>query len=240
MACSQSTVTFEHVDDLHVARDPWRGVHNAIRDSIIAGEYPPDSRLVEQQLADRFGTSRGPVRTALQELERSGLVVSIDRRGTFVRSVSDVDVEEIFSLWDVIWDFAIRRAAGRIGPEEQRWFDEFLAQDEPDDPAAVLERGIEFGRQVFRMARHSRALEIYETLLIQAQARSLFIIAASQPGHGKQESPYIAVGAALARGDADAASAASEAWMAESRNYWLGRAQASAGDGASGVVAAAT
>ena len=75
------------MNDEDVARDPWRGVYHALRAAIGSGEYPPGSRLVEQQLADRFRTSRGPVRTALHELERSGLVVSIDRRGTFVRSI---------------------------------------------------------------------------------------------------------------------------------------------------------
>ena len=86
-----------------VISDPWRAVHDAIRDSIIAGEYEPGSRLLERQLAERFGTSRGPIRSALQELERVGLVVSEDRRGTFVRSVSAKDREEIDSLWTLIW-----------------------------------------------------------------------------------------------------------------------------------------
>ena len=74
------------MNDEDVARDPWRGVYHALRAAIVSGEYPPGSRLVEQQLADRFRTSRGPVRTALHELERSGLVVS-DRPAGHVRAL---------------------------------------------------------------------------------------------------------------------------------------------------------
>ncbi len=208
------------VNDEDVARDPWRGVYQALRNAIVSGEYPPGSRLVEQQLADRFRTSRGPVRTALHELERSGLVTSVDRRGTFVREISDTDIEEIDSLWKVLFEFAVRRAVERMTPEDRAWLEDFRSRAPViTDPDAFLEYGIELTRKVFVMANHSRAKEIYESLLIQAQARSIFFTSVS----GSDGSTYwFSEGGsltdlcdALLRGDADGAVDLSNAGLAE-------------------------
>jgi DNA-binding GntR family transcriptional regulator len=179
------------VDDKDFARDVWRGVQHALRASIVSGEYPPGSRLVEQQLADRFGTSRGPVRTALQELERTGLVVSIDRRGTFVRSISEQDLDEITSLVELLWPFVMKRAITRIGPAEREWLEAFKARiPEEPDPGTMLAQSIELAREVFRMANHKRALDIFESLLIQTSAQSLFLVAAeAEPEVWRSNSP---------------------------------------------------
>jgi DNA-binding GntR family transcriptional regulator len=209
--------------DRVVAQDPWRDVHDVIRAGILSGEFPEGSRLVEQQLADRFGTSRGPVRTALQELERSGLVVSIDRRGTFVRSIEASDVEEIFSLWDVIFAFAVRRAIARITPEDREWLKAFRDQDPPDDIDAVMERGDQLGRRIFEIAQHKRAMEIYENLFVQAQARSLTIMSEANPDTRHVQGDFEPLIDALLAGDAEAAIASSAAWDGEVRRYWKER-----------------
>jgi len=203
------------VNDEDVALDVWRGVYNALRASILSGTYPPGERLVEQQLADRFGTSRGPVRTALHELERSGLVVSIDRRGTFVRQLSDQDVEEIFSLMELLWPFVVKRAIQRIGPAERAEIEELKTRIPLDaDAETLLTFSVEFGRAVFRMADHSRALEIYDTLLTQAQGRSMFVLAAEgAKGWRQRGRDFLATCDALIAGDIAKASATTTEWL---------------------------
>ena len=49
-------------------------VAEAIREAIVSGEFAPDQRLVEADLSERFGASRGNVRTALLQLTSEGLV----------------------------------------------------------------------------------------------------------------------------------------------------------------------
>jgi DNA-binding GntR family transcriptional regulator len=206
----------------NIALDPWRGVHNAIRDAIIAGEFEPGARLVEQQLADRFGTSRGPVRTALQELERSGLVVSIDRRGTFVREINGADVEEIFSLWDLLFGFALRRAVERMTDEDAAWLAEIRDQPAPQDRDALMERLMGLSEGVFRMAQHGRALDIYRSLLVQAQARSLFDLSTSEEELAEHADVGRFCDALIAR-DFRAALQASNDWGRANRQYWADR-----------------
>jgi DNA-binding GntR family transcriptional regulator len=90
------------------------GVLEQLRALILTGEYGPDERLVEEQLAERLGVSRTPVRQALTMLEAEGLVEIAPNRGATVCSFSTEDVWDIYDLRAVLEGHAARRAAGRI------------------------------------------------------------------------------------------------------------------------------
>ena len=66
-----------------------------LRSAIIAGRYEPGERLIEATLSSELGTSRGPVREALRQLENEGLVMSFPYRGAVVLGVSDEEVQEV-------------------------------------------------------------------------------------------------------------------------------------------------
>jgi DNA-binding GntR family transcriptional regulator len=70
-------------------------VIEAVRTAIISGRLEPGDRLVESALSAEFGTSRGPVREALRQLENEGLVMSFPYRGAVVLGVSDEEVHEV-------------------------------------------------------------------------------------------------------------------------------------------------
>ena len=59
------------------------------------GSYEPGERLIEATLSTELGTSRGPVREALRQLENEGLVMSFPYRGAVVLGVSDEEVQEV-------------------------------------------------------------------------------------------------------------------------------------------------
>lgn len=74
-------------------------VTEALRNGIIRSDLPPGQRLVQEQLAERFGVSRIPLRDALRRLEAEGLVRIDPRKGTaYVAELSLKDVEEIYEL----------------------------------------------------------------------------------------------------------------------------------------------
>ena len=66
-----------------------------LRTAIISGRFEPGDRLIESALSAEFGTSRGPVREALRQLENEGLVMSFPYRGAVVLGVSDEEVQEV-------------------------------------------------------------------------------------------------------------------------------------------------
>src|SRR5688500_3481064 len=70
-------------------------IAEVLRSSIIAGRYEPGERLIEASLSAELGTSRGPVREALRQLENEGLVMSFPYRGAVVLGVSDEEVQEV-------------------------------------------------------------------------------------------------------------------------------------------------
>jgi DNA-binding GntR family transcriptional regulator len=69
-----------------------------LRQAIITSEYPPGTSLSEGALAEAYGTSRTPVREALQQLQTEGLVEVVPRVGTFVREPSRRELGELFQL----------------------------------------------------------------------------------------------------------------------------------------------
>ena len=94
------------------------GVFERLRRMIIEGEYAPDERLIEEQLADRLGVSRTPIRQALTMLEAEGLIEIAPNKGAVVCSFSADDVWDIYDLRAVLEGYAARRAASRVSEEE--------------------------------------------------------------------------------------------------------------------------
>ena len=70
-------------------------VVETLRMAIISGRFEPGERLIESVLSTELGTSRGPVREALRQLENEGLVMSFPYRGAVVLGVSDDEVHEV-------------------------------------------------------------------------------------------------------------------------------------------------
>ena len=70
-------------------------VIEVLRTAIISGRFEPGERLIEARLSQELGTSRGPVREALRQLENEGLVMSFHYRGAIVLGVSDEEVYEV-------------------------------------------------------------------------------------------------------------------------------------------------
>jgi DNA-binding GntR family transcriptional regulator len=73
-----------------------------IRDAILAWTYKPGEALSEARLAADLGVSRTPVREALRELHREGLVRIVPDRGVFVSQVSLQDIVQIFQMREAL------------------------------------------------------------------------------------------------------------------------------------------
>ncbi len=86
---------------------------DALEGMIVAGEMRPGERLNEQQLAQRFGVSRGPIREAVRALEGAGFVEAVTNRGVFVRRVTVAEVRELYDVRAALFGLAGRLLAER-------------------------------------------------------------------------------------------------------------------------------
>ena len=107
-----------------------------LRQDIIAGRLRPGDRLVERELAERFGISRVPVREAIRALVAEGFVHFETPRRTVVRRLTPNDVRELFELREALEVYAAGLAATRATPEDLAEVAELL-----DRAAAVTEAG---------------------------------------------------------------------------------------------------
>src|SRR6202453_368587 len=73
-------------------------VEEYIRNAIYRGTLKPRERVIEEDVAKYLNCSRGPVREAFLRLERDGLVVTVARRGTFIRDISRESIEVVFEM----------------------------------------------------------------------------------------------------------------------------------------------
>lgn len=73
-------------------------VASYLRDMILQYQFKPGERVLEQEIADALGVSRGPIRESLRQLEQEGLVEYQRNRGCIVRKFRKEDAFEVFFI----------------------------------------------------------------------------------------------------------------------------------------------
>lgn len=122
-------------------------VFERLRRMIVEGEYGPEERLIEEQVAERLGVSRTPVRQALTMLEAEGLVEIQPNKGAMVCSFSVEDVMEVYDLRAVLEGHATRHASGKIDAGQLARLEE-LATEMEGLSGRYADRGEEIRRLV--------------------------------------------------------------------------------------------
>jgi DNA-binding GntR family transcriptional regulator len=83
-------------------------VRDELRKLILTGEFPPGSRLTQQQLAKRFGVAQSVIRESLLELQSTGLVNSVDNLGVFVAGLDNAKLIEAYHVREMLEGLAAR------------------------------------------------------------------------------------------------------------------------------------
>nr|WP_248313582.1 GntR family transcriptional regulator [Bosea sp. F3-2] len=79
-------------------RSAAEDVRDRLRQAILDGGYPAGTQLRQEELAERFGTSRIPVREAFRQLEAEGLIKLLPNKGATVAALSWSDVNELLEI----------------------------------------------------------------------------------------------------------------------------------------------
>ena len=91
-------------------RQVFREVRNAIREAIFSGKLNPGDRIIETYWAKELGVSQGPVREAIRDLEAMGLVETVPFKGSRIRTLTEKDVRDNYSVRICLESKSIRDA----------------------------------------------------------------------------------------------------------------------------------
>ena len=182
--------------------------YNLILEAIDVGVFRPGDRLVESDLAARFGVSRTPIREALQRLETQSLLER-DGRSLIVASLNHNQMAELYVVRRELEGLAARLAAKHATIEEIRILRDMVTADDQlvNDTSALARANRRFHQQI-HLASHNRYLVqqldlVHRTMALMATAS----LAAVGRGRVAQEEHDAIVRAIEAR-DEDAAETA--------------------------------
>ena len=192
-----------------------KDAYTLILEAIDTGVYRPGDRLVESELAERFGVSRTPIREALQRLETQSLLTR-DGRSLIVASLDHNQLAELYVVRTELEGLAARLAAKHATPEEVRVLNEMVADDRAllNDPAALSQANKRFHKQI-HLASHNRYL-VQQLDLVHRSMALLATTSLAVEGRGETAlSEHQAIVDAIGAGDGDAAYAALRAHISK-------------------------
>ncbi|HUZ01146.1 MAG TPA: GntR family transcriptional regulator [Thermomicrobiaceae bacterium] len=133
-----------------------------VREAIIRGQLAPGQQVNQAELAKQMGVSRAPLREALRQLEKDGLVSNVPYRGTIVTPLTRRSIEELQSFRKLLETFAAQLMLECCGAAELDELEELVEQ---------IARAVELN-DVPRMnaadiAFHSRIIELSGHLLVR-------------------------------------------------------------------------
>lgn len=182
--------------------------YEMILEAIDVGVYRPGDRLVESELAERFGVSRTPIREALQRLETQSLL-SRDGRSLIVASLDHNQMSELYMVRRELEGLAAALAAKHATPEEVQILREMVDADDAlvDDPAALSQANRRFHVQI-HLASHNRYLVQQLDLVHRTMALMATTSLAAEGRGAFAQAEHRKIVEAIAAQDADAAGSA--------------------------------
>lgn len=93
-------------------------IYEKLKEAIIIGYYLPGEKLKEQEISDRLGVSRTPVREALTRLENDNLVENLPYKGVQVKKLTIEEAKHIYELHSFLEGLAAEWAIPNIEKED--------------------------------------------------------------------------------------------------------------------------
>ena len=154
-------------------RPNQKDAYTLILEAIDVGTYKPGDRLVESDLAERFGVSRTPIREALQRLETQSLLTR-DGRSLIVAALDHNQLSELYVVRSELEALEARLAATHATIEEKNILREMVEEDQKHvgNPAALARTNRRFHKMI-HLASHNRYLVqqldlVYRTMALMA------------------------------------------------------------------------
>lgn len=145
--------------------------YNLIKQLIIRNEFSPGMILSEQELCDRFGFSRTPVREALRRLAGNGFVDYIKDKGSFVKAVGMDDLLQQYEVREALEGLAARLCAMRATKNDVLKLENFLTETiqnfQVRNYVKAMEADMNFHYYIIKVSRNPCLENIMDNILDQ-------------------------------------------------------------------------
>ncbi|MCM0614989.1 GntR family transcriptional regulator [Paenarthrobacter sp. TYUT067] len=146
-------------------------VVDGVRRAILDGDMSPGQRLVEAELMDMFGVTRGSVRSAIEDLTADGLVEKIPNRGARVRRVSLDEAVAILECRGVLEGLIAARAAERVTSEQAERLERIGEQMQDAVRTAELRTYARLNSQLHELVAEIGAQQIASGLILKLRSQ---------------------------------------------------------------------
>jgi len=187
------------------ARSAQKDAYSLLLEAIDVGEFKPGDRLVESDLAEKFGVSRTPIREALQRLETQQLLAR-DGRSLIVASLDHNQLAELYVVRAELEGLAARLAAQHATDEEVRVLRDMVTEDKKvTGDASTLARANRRFHHQLHLASHNRFL-VQQLNLVHQSMALMETTSLAVEGRGETAmNEHAAIVAAIEARDEDAA-----------------------------------
>ena len=128
-------------------------IADGLRHAILHGDYQPGERIVQDQLASKYGGSRIPVREALRQLESEGLVRLVANTGAWVASLTMAECSEVYQTRERLEPLLLRYSAETLTGDKLAELEHMAAQMEnSSDIEEFLELDRDFHLKMYQGA----------------------------------------------------------------------------------------
>ncbi|MBX5210533.1 GntR family transcriptional regulator [Rhizobium sp. NZLR11] len=143
-------------------------IADRIRRKILSGAFGPGTRIVEPQLAEQLGVSRGPIREALQRLVQEGILTNLPNKGVCVVTLGIGDFRDIFSARRMVEKEAARYVFAskdsRTINAMRATVDRMSVSASRSDRSGVIDCDLEFHTVLVRGMGSARIDRMFSTL----------------------------------------------------------------------------
>lgn len=194
-------------------------VKDRLLESILNGRYPPDSRIIETQVARELGTSQAPVREALRGLEAIGVVEITPFRGARVRRPTRSELLEAYVVRSSLETMGARLAVPRLTDADLAELDAYGEEMQQaaglGDRHAVAEADAKFHGRIMEIAANRTLQRVWRSLEPYSRTYITLVLPGSDPHWSADLHPPII--AALKRRDVEAVVEALQEHFVEAR-----------------------
>ncbi len=155
-----------------------RSAYDSLKAMIVIGQIAPGARILVEELATKLNVSRTPVREALNQLERDGLVVERPRQGYAVKNFDMKMFQESFEVREVLDGYATELATARLTAADKLVLKNMLAECErlanlPDrtqqDKFQELQIGMDIHRTIAALSDNETLCSMLNSILDKCQ-----------------------------------------------------------------------